>query len=104
MDTADRDRSGRPAPATAGTLDAGDQAPGTAGDTSGQAAGLPADTASPGPASADTAPGGAAPATPVSDDAMGARQGWLERAAGSFRRRTAGRAWLQRPLARQLSL
>jgi hypothetical protein len=104
MDTADRDRSGRPAPATAGTLDAGDQAPGTAGDTSGQAAGLPADTASPGPASADTAPGGAAPATPVSDDAMGARPGRLERAAGAFRRRVAGRAWLQRPLARQLSL
>jgi hypothetical protein len=41
MDTADRDRSGRPAPATAGTLDAGDQAPGTAGDADGQAEDAP---------------------------------------------------------------
>ena len=104
MDTADRDRSGRPAPATAGTLDARDQAPGTAGDTSGQAADLPADTASPGSASADTAPGGAAPAGPASDDATGARPGRLQRAAGSFQRRIADRAWLRRPLARQLSL
>jgi hypothetical protein len=39
MDTADRDRSGRPAPTAAGTLDAGDQSREAAGDQSREAAG-----------------------------------------------------------------
>jgi hypothetical protein len=75
MDTADRDRSGRPAPATAGTLDARDQAPGTAGDTAGQAAEAPA--AQPGgtPAGAEST---------AADDAGGApRPGWLRRVSRS---------------------
>jgi 4-amino-4-deoxy-L-arabinose transferase-like glycosyltransferase len=42
MDTADRDRSGRPAPMTARTLDAGDQPRAAAGDTAGQAGTTPA--------------------------------------------------------------
>ncbi len=84
METADRDRSGRPAPATAGTLDARDQAPGTAGDTAGQAADAPA--AQPGgtpAAAAESTPAGAARSTPA-DDAGGApRPGWLRRVSRS---------------------
>src|SRR6516164_1795396 len=74
MDTADRDRSGRPAPATAGTLDAGDQAPGTAGDTAGQAADTPA--GQPGSAPADEAADqpANAPAGAVADRPAGAAE------------------------------
>jgi hypothetical protein len=54
MDTADRDRSGRPAPTPAGTLDAGDQGPAAAGVAAGQpgsTAGSEAENAPDGPGS-----------------------------------------------------
>jgi hypothetical protein len=111
MDRADRDRSGRPAPATAGTLDAGDQAPGTAG--AGQTADTATGPAGSGPASrpesapAEQAPAthaGAATAGEATAEGAGTRRSRLRRAAGSIRRRLTGPAWLRRPLTRQLIL
>ncbi len=103
MDRADRDRSGRPAPATAGTLDAGDQAPGTAGagqtaDTAtGPAGNVPASR--PESAPAEQAPAthaGAATAGEATAEGAGTRRSRLRRAAGSIRRRLTGPAWLRR--------
>jgi 4-amino-4-deoxy-L-arabinose transferase-like glycosyltransferase len=120
MDRADRDRSGRPAPATAGTLDAGDQAPGTAG--AGQAADTATGPAGGGPASrAESAPAeevpaaqaGKATAGEATAGGAGTRRSRLRRAAGSIRRRLTGpawprrltgAAWLRRPVTRQLTL
>ncbi len=91
MDTADRDRPGRPAPATAGTLDAADQARGTAGEAASETAA--GETAADGTAGGGTAAG-----------AAGSRRSRLRSFAGSVRRRIAGPALLRRPLARQLIL
>jgi len=84
MDTADRDRSGRPAPAPAGTLDAEDQAPGTAGETAGQAGQAPAGRAgdeAPAGQAGDEAPAGQAADAPPG--APRARPSRLRRAARS---------------------
>ncbi len=98
MDTADRDRSGRPAPSTAGTLDAGDQTPDAGDAPAGRPGTAPAPEAGSKPAGAAVA-GGAAAA---------GRFRRMRGRAGRRWRRVPGSSWLRRvtrtPVGRQVTL